>query len=262
MIISEKPDAWVMVKQHDHAHLSGLAVDHWDLSQFKGADRQQDVSYAIYQHDRSWIGLDETPIWNDKNHVPYSFIDFPLIPKLRFYTWGLDETEKENPYAALLCSMHYASFFEGATHPDSHAFLHSERKRQERLKQFCYIKTSEQEDALHYHFRLLQFCDNISLYVCLNEPGVSKAEEYPWYRNGFKNSEIFNKMHEQQIIAQWIDDMRIKFSPFPFQKPFHAQVKIKIVPKQLVKREGIAQAYENTSWSTREVIIVSHGNGE
>lgn len=262
MIVFDTPTVWVMVRQHDHAYLSGVAADHWDLAHFRETSRLQDVSYACYQHDRSWIGLDETPIWNDKAHVPYSFMDFPLIPKLRFYTWGLDETEKENPYAALLCSMHYTSFFEGATHPESQAFLLSEKKRQQRLRQFCHIKTATQEDALQYHFRLLQFCDNVSLYVCLNEPGVSKAEEYPWYRNGFKNSELFNSRDQTQIIAHWLDDRRIAFSPFPFQKPFQAQVKMKMVPKALVSKEGIAQAYENTSWRTLEVMMVRPDKNE
>lgn len=258
MIVFEKLDAFVMVKQHDHAHLSGQAADHWDISHFKGAEKQQDVAYAIYQHDRSWIGLDETPIWNDRGHVPYSFSDFPLIPKLRFYAWGLDEIEKENPYAALLCSLHYASFFEKATQSDSQAFLMSERKRQERLKQYCHLTTSEEEDVLHYHFRLLQFCDDVSLYVCLNEPGVSKEKEHPWYRNGFKNSEIFDRENKQQVIARWMDNQHIVFSPFPFQESFDAQLKIKIVPKEIVREEGIAEAYKSTSWSNRKVTIMGH----
>lgn len=261
MIVYEQPNAFVMVRQHDHAHLSGWTADHWDLSHFKGSERLHDVLYAVYQHDRSWISLDEMPLWNDKDHMPYSFSDFPLIPKLRFYTMGLDETEKENPYAALLCSMHYASFFEGTIQPDSHKFLLNERNRQEKLREQCSIQCDEQKEVLQYHFHLLQFCDDVSLYVCLNEPGVSKAEEHPWYRKGFRNSEVFSNEKQQQIIAHWVDAQHIIFSPFPFREPFHAQVQTKVVLKELVKSVGIAQAYDDTHWSEREVIfIASEGN--
>nr|WP_253735858.1 DUF3891 family protein [Paenibacillus sp. FJAT-26967] len=33
---------------------------------------------------------------------------------------------------------------------------------------------------IEQHFKLLKLCDELSLYVCLNEPGVSKDEEHPW----------------------------------------------------------------------------------
>ncbi|WP_156430913.1 DUF3891 family protein [Paenibacillus sp. FJAT-26967] len=49
--------------------------------------------------------------------------------------------------------------------------------RQQRLK----AKLNQPgESMIEQHFKLLKLCDELSLYVCLNEPGVSKDEEHPW----------------------------------------------------------------------------------
>src|SRR5690606_13416907 len=95
--------------QHDHAYLSGV-ISRWFPESMFGHDRIQEVVLAIEQHDRGWIRLDETPIWNDRHGVPFSFMDYPLPPKLLSYRQGIDEVEEMNMYAGLLCSLHYSSF--------------------------------------------------------------------------------------------------------------------------------------------------------
>lgn len=257
MIIRERTDDFVMIKQHDHAHLSGQIADNWKKENFLGDSAYDDVVLAIYEHDRSWISADDVPFWDDREQAPYSFMNFPLLPKLVFYEYGLDHVEKMNPYAGLLCSLHYASFFENVTEPQAVAdYRRLERKRQERLRRQCGIGDETSERMLQFHFRLLQFCDNLSLYVCLNEPGIGKAGEHPWYRNGFAGSDQFAFARGRPVMAHWVDGERIAVDPFPFAREFTADIRTKQVGKERIRSAGIAAAYEQTPWCVQKVTFV------
>ncbi|MFV8827519.1 DUF3891 family protein [Alkalihalobacterium sp. APHAB7] len=251
MIIRETEDAFIMIKQHDHAFLSGRVVEHFSPELLQSDQFIEDVSYAAYEHDRSWIGLDETPIWNDQAQVPYSFSDFPLIPKLAFYKIGLDEIEQVNAYASLLCSLHYCSFFSKSTDERAVQFLNNERKRQIKIKQDI---TNLNHELLLEHFRLLQLSDDLSLYICLNEPGVEKNREHPWFADGFGNSEIFTASNHP-FLANWINHNEISLSSFPFDEEFHLTLKYKTVLKSAIQVMGIAKAYENSLLEEHRVFI-------
>lgn len=102
---------------------------------------------------------------------------------------------------------------------------------------------------------MLQLCDVVSLYVCLNDPGVRKEQEYPRYADGFEDSEMFNPIGEGRLVAEWVNDKEIKISPNPFDQSFVATLKQKQVPKKLVQEAGIAEAYNQTAWVEQEVIF-------
>ncbi|TYS16708.1 DUF3891 family protein [Rossellomorea vietnamensis] len=252
MIIRETSHSFYMILQHDHAFLSGEIVKHFDENSLLSKEAFSHVQYAAYEHDRGWIGLDETPIWNDRCGEPYSFSDYPLLPKLAFYRIGLDEIEETSAYAALLCSMHFCSFFASSTDSDCLAFLQKERKRQERIKG----EIQEVNDELvMQHFRLLQFSDNLSLYLCLNQPGASKENEHPWFRKGFKNTETLHTSN-QPFIPRWLNRGEITVDPFPFQKEFPLSLKYKEVPKKNIKEKGIAEAYHHSE--LKELCVFIH----
>lgn len=247
MIIRETEHDFVMIAQHDHARLSGDIAANFIRSVFGETtihSRVEDVLYAIYEHDRGWIRLDDRPIWNDADEVPFSFMDYPELPKLVLYRWGVDEVERNNEYAALLCSLHYASFY-AQTAGLSQAysdFVHYERERQARLRKKLDI---EDDAVVHRHFQLLKLCDRISLYVCLNEPGVTKEAEHPWYREGFKQSErLFDAADDRTMIAHWSDGTTVRLTPFPFESSFTATLVCKQVSKQSIRQSGIDRAYK------------------
>ncbi|MGM0852455.1 MAG: DUF3891 family protein [Bacillota bacterium] len=250
MIIRETKDSFIMIKQHDHAFLSGETIKHFNRNLLKSDQVFDDALYAAYQHDRSWIGLDDTPIWNDREKIPYTFSDYPLLPKLAFYKIGVDEIERVNTYASLLCSLHFCSFFSQSENKDCLVFLTGEARRQMRLKESL---PDLDEELLQQHFRLLQFSDNLSLYLCLNEPGVDKEDEHPWFKNGFKNTETFHPQN-QPLMAQWGKANEVTLDPFPFDKEFHISMPYKTVSRSAVAEMGIAKAYEK---SEREEMRIS-----
>ncbi|MCA1064040.1 DUF3891 family protein [Rossellomorea sp. AcN35-11] len=251
MIIRETNDSFIMIRQHDHAFLSGETIKYFNRDLLLSDDFFDDALYASYQHDRSWISLDETPIWNDRDNIPYTFSDYPLLPKLAFYKIGVDEIERVNTYASLLCSMHFCSFFSDSANKDCVVFLTGEARRQSRLKEQFH---DLDEDLLQQHFHLLQFSDNLSLYLCLNEPGVSKEEEHPWFRNGFHHTEMFHP-ENRPFTAKWVNPNQVTLDPYPFNRDFHLSMPFKTVSKSLVQEMGIAEAYKKSELEEKKIHI-------
>ncbi|WP_421385198.1 DUF3891 family protein [Bacillus salacetis] len=243
MIIRETKDSFIMIRQDDHARLSGYIAKNFSKEILASSHFFEDVITAACQHDRGWIGLDETPVLNDRSKVPYSFSDYPLLPKLAFYRIGLDEIEEMNQYAGLLCSMHFCSFFSQSKDENCIEFLHYETKRQMKIKK----KLSDiEEPLLQQHFRLLQFSDDLSLYLCLNEPGADKKNEHPWFQRGFKNTEIFHPQNKQ-LNARWKNASEVIVAPFLFTKEFHVVLPFKSVSKKAIVGLGVAEAYEKSA---------------
>ncbi|NBI30542.1 DUF3891 family protein [Chengkuizengella marina] len=253
MIIYEQEDKFTMIEQHEHANASGEMAKHWNMKYFQNKDRWNDVLLAVYEHDRGWIELDAVPFWNDHKQVPYSFMDFPLPSKLRAYQYGIDTVEEKNRYAGLLCSLQYTSLIsEVSDDPQAVPFLAYEQNRQNNIiKQL--IKNESQKIDLYFHLSFLQFFDELSLYICLNEPGTKKENEHVWFRDGFTKSNNFPFMKGQSIIAYWEDENHVKLSTFPFVKDFEINLKIKKVMKTHISKKGIAKAYEDTPYDTRTV---------
>ncbi|GAA4399406.1 DUF3891 family protein [Nibrella viscosa] len=243
-----------MVQQPDHADLSGQIADTWRDPYFHSSPHCNDTIRAVYAHDDSWIPADQTPFWNDVQGEPFTFIQYPSALKTVLYTNGINTLEQENPYSALLVSLHYSSFMNKQVEAEN-SFLRHEEARQHRLKHELGIRNEEQQALLYYQFDFLQFCDNLSLYLCLNKPGTSKEEEHPFFREGFKNSEHFAFTSHQKIHAVWPSPNRVVVRPFPFTNSFEILLKTKEVSQDLIRSKGLIPAYSQTAFTAFPVQI-------
>ncbi|MFE5320075.1 DUF3891 family protein [Paenibacillus sp. NPDC056579] len=260
MIVRETEKHFIMITQVDHAALSGDMASHFVPSVFGDDSCVEDVLYAIYEHDRSWLRLDDTPIWNDRAAAPYSFMDYPELPKLVLYRFGVDEIEQKNEYAALLCSRHFASFYpQAATMAKEYGeFVQYEQARQQRIINKLRLTS---DSLVNRHFRLLQLCDSLSLYICLNEPGVSKEQEHPWYRNGINGSEkLFDPTDDRKLMAQWTDEETVQLSPFPFRTPFTAALRYKRIDKRSIRQLGLNEAYRQADLLEQKIAFAEAAN--
>ena len=200
----------MLIEQHHHGLASGEFARHWA----DGIRPREAVLYAIANHDVAWHEPDREVRWNDEAKRPHSFVDYPVGPKLRAYAEGIDLIESQNPYAAYLCSMHYGSFMQDA--PEEVAFAESEAGRRRRIEANL---SDEEMESLDYNFRLLQLCDDLSLFVCLNEPGVN---DHPWYRDGFG-------FMGTRLAPVWEDERTLRLEPNPFSEPFAVRIPFQIV---------------------------------
>jgi Protein of unknown function (DUF3891) len=207
MIVRENPDSYVLIRQHDHGRVSGKFARRWR----ERPTPPEPTLYAISNHDVAWQKLDETVRWDEPTGRPYSFTDYPVEPKMEAYREGLDFLEAQDAYAACLCSMHYASFVRDAEGAAEVRFREEENRRQERLR----VAISAQElENLERNFRLLQTCDDLSLFVCLNEPG---RNDHPWYRDGFE-------FMSARFAPFWEDRLTLRFDPNPFSGDFDLSI--------------------------------------
>lgn len=245
MICRESKEYWVMFDQHQHGLLAGEFAEALNSVSFRSSKRWDEAVYAVKDHDRGWIDLDDNPFLNDALHAPYTFMDFPIATKLTFYSKGLDEIQSKSLYAALLCSMHYERLLSQADieHPALRKYMHHEQKRRDCIQLELGISDLAAESELMYDLHVLQFCDDLSLYLCLNEPGVDKEHEFPWWREGFPMSEKFDCTNGEMIHAYWKNSNTVELSPFPFDRVVSVQLTCRKVFKTDIHQKGITEAY-------------------
>lgn len=253
MIIQEKETEWEIIKQHDHAFVSWQAAVNWNPSFFPYDSRREEVLLAIRNHDRAWIPLDDQSRWNEKKEEPYGFTTYPLEDKLAAYRKGIDETEEMSAYSALLCSMHYSSFFpEKESNPDNlKQFLEDEKQRRKNIH--GHLKQELTNEEVTEHLKMLQFGDDLSLYICLNSPGVRKEDEFPWFRDGFRQRFSFAP---SGIKAAWSNESIIELSPFPLLEETEITVPVYHI-KKTSNKETFLNYWKSAVPTERKIMLTT-----
>ena len=257
MIVRKDPDCFILINQHDHAQISGQMAQNWHPAYFAGEERKESVLTAIYQHDRAWINLDAAPFWNDLAQIPYSFINYPLEIKVVHYQAGITQVQETDSYAALLNSLHYTTFPDLATSAFGSTFLAQETKRQENIRNTLNLTTPAAAEWLRFHLQLLKFCDSLSIYLCINQPGIKKEVEHPWYRAGIAHSEEFYFTKGDRINATWLQANQVQVTPFPFVTEFMVTIPYKKLSPTAIAQSGFTAAFRQASVLTYEVTITA-----
>ncbi len=212
MIVREKDNGFLLIKQHDHGLASGEFARRFS-EEWIGGQIHDETLFAITNHDIGWKPLDSEISWNEERGRPYSFVDYPAEAKMEAYAEGIDFVESESPYAALLCSSHYGSFVKRSENPAEVRFREREAERRKRIEASMDVPETFGRD-----FRLLQLCDDLSLFVCLNEPG---REIFSWHRGGFEFS-------GWRFHPVWKDDGSLRFEPNPLSEGFDVSIPFRV----------------------------------
>jgi hypothetical protein len=199
--------------QHDHALISGEFARQWG----ERPSPFEPTVYAVSNHDLAWREPDREVLWNEEKDRPYSFVDYPLHLKLPAQRKGIDLVEAHDPYAACLCSMHYARFLLDARRPEEVEFREGEFGRQGRLKEGM---SAEELGNLERNFRFLRLCDGLSLFLCLNEPGGDDSP--PPYPGGFE-------FDGTRFSPVWEDSRTLGLDPNPFPGAFDVEISYRTV---------------------------------
>lgn len=197
----------MLIHQHEHGFVSGVFASHWGWS----PNPSGSALYAIAEHDLGWRELDAEVRWNPETGAPYSFFEYPAEPRLSANRRGVDAIEEQDPYAGLLCSLHYESFVRNATGVAESSFRAAERERQSRL---IFAISEGERERVDDELALLRMCDNLSLFVCLNEPGENV---YPWFRQGFDYGGA-------RIMPVWEGSETLRLEPSPFKESFEVRI--------------------------------------
>lgn len=212
MIVRKRGKHFILIKQHDHALIAGEMAAHIH----EPVQPLAKTLYAISHHDIGWEELDQSVLWNEETNSPYDFRNYPLLPKLEAYAQGISRVVASDYYAGFLCSKHYASFFTNEIDPVCRKFREQELARQHQLREYF---TETEEENIARNFRLLQFCDQLSLFVCLNEPGENTD---PWYQDG-----IFYQGKRYEWV--WEGKEQLRLSPNLFKQSFSIDIPFQMV---------------------------------
>lgn len=250
MIIREHKDSFIMIEQHHHAHISKKIINKWTDFFLNDDPLSNSVLYAIKMHDFGWDSFDRQPFWNDKVKSPFSFIDFPILPKLTLYTEGVNQVELIDPYAAALCSAHYINFLKNHSTHEVMTYINKENARIKRISSSFPTMTKE---IFNRHLALLKFADNISLYVCLNDPGVAKSEEHFFFKEGIPISKEINPTNKDLIDAYWINDKTISLKGLPYIPSFSILLKQKKLLKKDIEKTGFIDQYQSVPYENKNI---------
>ena len=206
MIRRNTNDGCLLIAQHDHAKLAGQLsqrlrffddLQDWELTQA--------TIIAIFQHDAGWIETDQMGLLNS-SHEPLHVFESPTLIALETWTRSVKLAETLHPYAALLISIHQMALSSMAiNHAEKYSpqelfginkFQHQQAERQEVLRTILGLRTDiplayglaargidPREDLLRSHFRLLTFCDRVSLELCCGKTLFETIDEVPQQKN-------------------------------------------------------------------------------
>lgn len=162
------------------------------------------------------------------------------------YRSGINAVERHDNYAALMCSEHYTRFLLNDNSTSAKTFVQQEKERQQHIS----ASFSDYDKVLFdFHYGLLQLCDNLSLYICLNEPNVKNKHGHPFFRKGIPLSSELTLFGENKIQLSWINEDTITMSEFPFKKPLTVTIKQKIIGKKEIMDKGLINAYQASPFS-------------
>src|SRR5260370_36849938 len=243
MIVQEQGEQVSLIRQRDHAGVSGFFAREWGSELFKGPEAFESVRLAAAEHDNGWREWELQPQIDPKTRLPYSFMSLPTEAHIALYQRGIERVVKIDRYAALVVSLHASQLYDRAraTIPGYSAkyikstetelvneFLQVLKLQQLRLKvdlrAELATKDFAQEKLLETNSRRLEALDRLSLYFCLSTPADATMEAIPVDDQG---SEV-----DWGLRPRGPDS--VSLTPYPFLKePLTVSILARRVPKRV-----------------------------
>jgi len=242
VIVREEGEDLVLVRQSDHALLSGWLAAAWGAPPWAAPEPYLSSVVAARLHDLAWTTFDEAlPCRADGR--PYAFSEVARSVSTRLYAQGLDAVQAIDAYAGLLASLHFSGFFTshwGWSHrgrPQSldgdeedaiRGFLEREDERQRRLRDRLGVD-QVRDRQLMCNYLWLQLWDRISLDVC-RHGFTGWSADYPATPAGRREDAETVRLH-----VELEPDGVCRLDPYPLlPHPFRARIPAVRVPTALL----------------------------
>jgi hypothetical protein len=112
MIRREEKEGWFLINQHDHAALSRQIMNYWGNEAFEPPDPQDEVLFAIIEHDNGWKEWDTSPKVNTQTGYPMNFMEMDFPDQKTIWTSSFRRFSEDHPYASALIALHFRVFNE------------------------------------------------------------------------------------------------------------------------------------------------------
>lgn len=242
MIIQEQGDQLILIRQTDHAVLSGFFARALGNKLFSRPEPFESFCLAAAEHDNGWNEWELLPQIDPKTFMPYNFMSIPTEEHIALYQRGIERVVRAEHYAGLLVSMHCTGLYDRtrATMPgfsakyvkssESHLvtdFLQRLRLQQLRLKVDLradpVMKAYSDDHTIQANLQRLEAVDRLSLYFCLAPLDGSTIDAVPVNGNG----------READWDLQPAGKNLVSLTPYPFYKdPLEISILARRVPKR------------------------------
>ena len=242
MIIQEQGDHLILIRQTDHAVLSGYFARELGNEIFARPEPLESFQLAAEEHDNGWNEWELQPRIDPFTFMPYSFMSLPTQEHIDLYQRGIERVVKVDRCAGLLVSMHCAGLYDrtratipgfSAKYVKSHEapvvsdFLQRLRLQQLRLKMDLRgdsATTKFSDDKwLQANVQRLEALDRLSLYFCLGPLEGATIDAVP---ADYMGTEVdWDLQPEGNNVAT--------LEPYPFRRdPLEISILARRIPKR------------------------------
>jgi Protein of unknown function (DUF3891) len=242
MIIHERGDQFIVIRQTDHALLAGFFAREWGNENFARPEPNSSFRLAAAEHDNGWTEWELNPLIDYSTFTPYTFMSIPTAAHIEIYKRGIDRIVQADPYAGLLTTMHVAGLYDRAraTMPGFSAkyvkstdtqlvaeFIQRLRLQQLRLKVDLRAdvrqKNFAEEKSLQNNLQRLDALDRLSLYFCLAPQQDATIDGVPINEQG---REVDWELRPQAGNS-------VTLTPYPFRRdPLDISILARRIPKR------------------------------
>ena len=234
MLRVESENGWWLITHVDHARLAAAFAEHWGNDSFLSPEPRSRVLKGIAVHDDGWASRDEAPqitrqgkpsAFSSELVGKYSaFEEIDLEDYLAVRDRAVRLVAKEDPYAAILVSMHTYNLLTQRADRSTIAtdqlplldrFLDGQKRLQEELyKEIVVDRKLNAEEVrgtkIDDNFRLLQATDNLSLLSCVNYSGSATLLHPLALQSG----------RYEEVKVSHLGDRSFRLEPYPLAEPF------------------------------------------
>jgi len=250
MIVQQHGDPIVVIRQTDHAFLSGFFAREWGNEVFERPEPFASFCLAAAEHDNGWQEWEMLPGVDPKTFAPYTFMTVPTEEHIVLYQRGIERAVRADLYAGMLIVGHCMNLYDraratmpgySAKYVRSHEqhlaadFVQRLRLQQLRLKVDLRndpaMRPFTDESRIKANQQRLDALDRLSLYFCLGEGGDITIEDVPVS----EQSEVDWQLRE-------VGENRYTLDPYPFRRePLEFALLERRIPKRRYMDEGDLQ---------------------
>jgi hypothetical protein len=250
MILQQHGDPMVVIRQTDHAFLSGFFAREWGNEVFERPEPFASFCLAAAEHDNGWQEWEMLPGVDPKTFAPHTFMTVPTDEHIALYQRGIERAVRVDLYAGMLIVGHCMDLYDRAraTMPGYSAkyvksyeqhvaadFVQRLRLQQLRLKVDLRndpaMRPFTDESRIKANQQRLDALDRLSLYFCLGEGGDITIEDVPVS----EQSEVDWQLRE-------VGENRYTLDPYPFRRePLEFALLERRIPKRRYMDEGDLQ---------------------
>lgn len=250
MIVQQHGDPMVVIRQTDHAFLSGFFAREWGNEVFERPEPFASFCLAAAEHDNGWQEWEMLPGVDPKTFAPHTFMTVPTDEHIALYQRGIERAVRVDLYAGMLIVGHCMDLYDraratmpgySAKYVRSHEqhlaadFVQRLRLQQLRLKVDLRndpaMRPFTDESRIKANQQRLDALDRLSLYFCLGEGGDITIEDVPVS----EQSEVDWQLRE-------VGENRYTLDPYPFRRePLEFALLERRIPKRRYVDEGDLQ---------------------